>query len=228
MPRIRLPWIAAALMAAAPAFSQELAHGYAGLAGGQSRTGHELVTNRQATIVDATIESSAFDATDTGWKVFAGWRFNDYLALEASYADLGRSRLVTNTVSVDLLPGSIDLRRKTTAFGLDAVVSAPVGTRFAVFGRAGAARARAQEVESLEGGIVFTNGPSDERERSATFDETVAHFGRQTGHLHADVDHWNADLRLLLSRNRQGCNQAEHNRGEEEQRRQRRLDRGAG
>lgn len=177
MPRIRLPWIAAALMAASPAFSQDLAHGYAGLAGGQSRTGHELVTNRQATIVDATIESSAFDATDTGWKAFAGWRFNDYLALEASYADLGRSRLVTNTVSVDLLPGSIDLRRKTTAFGLDAVVSAPVGTRFAVFGRAGAARARAQEVESLEGGIVFTNGPSGERERSATFDETVAHFG---------------------------------------------------
>jgi len=177
MSRIRLPLIAAALMAASPVVAQELPRWYAGAAGGQSRTGHELVENRESTIVNGSGVSSDFDATDAGWKIFADWLVNGYFALEASYADLGESHLVTHTVSVDQLPGSIDIRRKITGFGLDALVSAPVGSRFTVFGRLGAVRSRLREDASLDGGIVFTNGPADERSRTVTLDETVAHFG---------------------------------------------------
>jgi len=166
----------AALAAAIPAAAQ-VPHWYAGVSGGQSRTSHDLVTNRESTFVNGSSVSSDFDATGNAWKVFGGWRVNDLLAIEASYADLGTSRLLTNTVSVDQLPGSIEIRRKITGFGLDAVLSAPVGQGFSVFGRAGAFRSRLVADASLEGGIVFTNGPADERSRSTTFDETVAHFG---------------------------------------------------
>ncbi|HSN21173.1 MAG TPA: outer membrane beta-barrel protein [Usitatibacter sp.] len=174
MKTLRPLLVAAALAAATPAFAQSW---YAGAAGGQSRTGRELVHNRESTVVDAKEVSSEFDGTDGGWKVFAGWRANDLLAIEASYADLGTSRLVTHTVSIDDLVGSIDIHRKITAYGLDAVLSAPIGSQFAVFGRAGAARSRLRADASLEGGIVFTNGPPDQRARSITRDETVAHFG---------------------------------------------------
>lgn len=170
----------AALCTTLPAAAQA-PRWYAGAAGGQSRTSHELVSNRESTIVNASSVSSDFDPTDSAWKVFGGWQANDFLAIEASYADLGTSRLVTRTVSVDQLPGSIEVRRKITGFGLDAVLSAPIGQRFSVFGRAGAFRSRLVADASLEGGIVFTNGPADERSRSTTFDETVAHFGAGFG-----------------------------------------------
>jgi hypothetical protein len=171
-------FLALAALAAAPAaFAQPAPHWYVGAAGGQSRTGHELVSNRESTVVNATQVASDFDATDGGWKVFAGWRATDYLSLEMSYADLGASRLVTRTLSVDGLPGAIELRRDVTAYALDAIFSAPIGERFAVFGRAGAARSRLRADATLDGGIVFTNGSPDERSRGVTRNETVAHFG---------------------------------------------------
>jgi hypothetical protein len=188
-----LAW--SALVAVPPAFAQPAPHWYAGVAGGQSRTGHELVSNRESTVVNATGVESDFDANDGGWKVFAGWRATGYLSLEASYADLGKSRLVTRTVSIDGLPGAVELRRDVTAYALDAVLTAPVGPRFAVFGRAGAARSRLRADATLDGGIVFTNGSPDERSRGVSRDETVAHFG-----LGAEWRLPNATLRLEWER----------------------------
>src|SRR5262245_1229095 len=40
--------------------------------------------------VDEAIDG--LDADDTAWKIFAGWRFNPYLAVEAAYVDFGRPR----------------------------------------------------------------------------------------------------------------------------------------
>lgn len=171
-------FLALAALAAAPAaYAQSAPPWYVGAAGGQSRTGHELVSNRESTVVNGTGFASDFDGTDGGWKVFAGWRATDYVSLEASYTDLGASHLVTRTVSVDGLPGSIELRRDVTAYALDAVFSAPVGARFAVYGRAGAARSRLRAEAALDGGVVFTNGSPDERSRAVVRNETVAHFG---------------------------------------------------
>lgn len=37
-----------------------------------------------------TAASNIVDSNDNAWKLFAGYRFNPYLALEAAYIDLGR------------------------------------------------------------------------------------------------------------------------------------------
>jgi len=166
----------AALAVSAPAFGQ-LKHWYLGASGGESRTSHALVENRESTIVNGAATSSDFDATDGAWKAFAGWRFNDYVGIEAAYADLGKSRLVTHTLSIDQLVGAIDIRRRITAYGADAVLALPIGPQFALFGRAGAFRTHLVADASLDGGIVFTNGPDTERSRTTTFNETVGHFG---------------------------------------------------
>ncbi|HEY4999447.1 MAG TPA: outer membrane beta-barrel protein [Usitatibacter sp.] len=175
--RNTLPLIAAAVCigACAPAFA-DAPRWYAGLAGGQSRTGDELVRNRESTVVNASFVESDFDSTDSAWKVFGGFRVNDMLAIEASYVDLGQSTLTTHTVTPGLAAGAVRLDRKISGFGVDAVLSAPVAPRFTVFGRVGAFRSRLEADASLTGAIEFTDG-SGERSRSVTLDETVAHFG---------------------------------------------------
>jgi len=192
----KIPLVLAAALASAPALAQVPPRWYAGISGGDSRTGHKLVENRESTIVNGSASSSDFDATDGAWKVFAGWRMNPWLSVEAGYADLGRSRLVTSTVSVDQLQGAVAIRRKITAFGADLLLSAPLGPRVSVFGRGGAYRTRLEAEAQLEGDIVFTGGSPDERSRTTTFNETVAHFG-------AGLEwHWrpNASLRVEWER----------------------------
>jgi len=182
----------AAALASAPALAQVPPRWYAGVSGGQSHTSHELVANRESTIVNGASVSTDFDATDGAWKVFGGWRANPWLAIEVGYADLGRSRLVTHTLSTDQLEGAVAIRRRISAYGADVLLSAPLGPRFSVFGRGGAYRTRLEADAQLEGGIVFTNGGEDERSRSTTFDETVAHFG-------AGLEwHWRPDASLRV------------------------------
>jgi hypothetical protein len=187
--------IAFALAACAlPALAQT-PRWYAGIAAGESRTGNELVRNRESTITNAVSVSSDFDSRDGAWKVFGGFRFNDMLAVELNYADLGRHSLTTSTVSTDLVPGAIRIGRKISGFGVDAVLSAPLASQFAVFGRVGAFRSRLEAEATLIGGIEFTNGSGD-RSRSVTQNETVLRYG-------AGGEWWfrpNAALRLEWER----------------------------
>lgn len=168
--------VAFAIAAASPAFAQG-PYWYAGVSGGQSRTSSELVRNRESTVTNAISVTSDFDATDTAWKAFGGYRFNEMLAIEASYADLGRDTLTTSTVGLDGVPGAVRIDRKISGFGADAILSAPLGPQFTIFGRIGAFRSRLQADAALTGGIVFTSGDPADRSRSVTQNETVAHAG---------------------------------------------------
>jgi OmpA-OmpF porin, OOP family len=179
----------------APAFA-ETPRWYAGIAGGQSQTSDELVRNRESTIVNGTSVGSDFDAKDNAWKVFGGFRFNDLLAVELNYADLGRSHLTTNTLGGDpVAPGSVSIARKICGYGADVVLSAPMGTRYAIFGRVGAFRSRLEADAQLTGNVVFTDAPGV-TSRSTTVNETVVKFG-------VGGDWWftkNAALRLEWER----------------------------
>lgn len=177
--RLKKIFLAATLATlAAPALAQS-PRWYAGIAGGQSKTDGELVTNRESTVVnsDPSTISSNFDSKDNAWKVFGGLRFNEMLSVELSYADLGRHRLTTSFVGGDpALPGSVTIHRKISGFGADAVLTAPIGAGFAVFGRVGAFRSRLAADATLDGSVVFTNAPGD-RQRSTTHNETVGKAG---------------------------------------------------
>ncbi len=171
--------LAAALVSLALPAAAQYPRWYAGIAGGQSDTSDDLVSNRESTVVNAvpgTIRSD-FDSKGNAWKVFGGFRFNDLISVEVNYADLGRHRLTTSFVGGDpALPGSISINRKISGFGADAVLTAPLGERFAVFGKIGAFRSRLEADASLDGNVVFTNAPGD-RQRTTTQNETVAKFG---------------------------------------------------
>jgi opacity protein-like surface antigen len=170
---------------------------YAGFSTGESRTGRELVRNRESTIVRATDLQTDFDPTGKAWKAFGGYRFNDMIAVEANYVDLGRHTTFTTMVALDgFNTASILVNRNITGYGADLVLCAPMGGYFSVFGRVGALRSRLVADAQLDGLIEFTNGNPADRARTTTVDETVLRYG-------AGADWWlrpNVGLRLEWER----------------------------
>lgn len=185
-------------LAGLPAMAQA-AGWYGTLSVGQSRTSRDLVQNRESTIVNATNLQTEFDARDNAWKGGAGFRFNEVLAIELNYADLGRHTTVTTMLAGDPAAfAAIAIDRKITGFGADLVVSAPLNPRFSLYGRVGAFRAKLEAEASLAGNIVFTNGDPSEVRRSTTQDETVLRYGIgaswgmwRNGSLHVEWERYN-------------------------------------
>jgi OmpA-OmpF porin, OOP family len=66
--------------------------------------------------------------TDTSWKLLGGYRFNRYVAAEASYIEWGEVTASTNTARA---------AAKQHSYGLAAVGTLPIGERFELFGKAG-------------------------------------------------------------------------------------------
>jgi OOP family OmpA-OmpF porin len=171
------PKLVAALgLIATPALAQS--GWYMGAGIGQSHTSNDLVANRESTVVNATVTGSEFDATDTGYKLFGGYRFTPWIAVEVNYADLGQSRLTTHTLTADPpTPGTVVLDRNISGPGADLLVSAPLGPRALAFARVGVVRARTEAEASLSGAIVFTSGNPADRRRTTTVNETVTRYG---------------------------------------------------
>jgi OOP family OmpA-OmpF porin len=94
---------------------------------------------------------------DTGFKVFGGYQFNKYFALESGYYDLGDFGFTAFTVPQGTLHGVLGAR----GLNLDAVLSMPFTPKFSAFVRAGAAYS---EVEgAFEGtGLVNVIEPNSE------------------------------------------------------------------
>jgi OmpA-OmpF porin, OOP family len=72
---------------------------------------------------------AACDDKDTAWKLFGGYRFNRYLAMEASYVDWGK---VTAT-------GATGARATADqqSYGIAALGSLQIGPQFTAFGKLG-------------------------------------------------------------------------------------------
>lgn len=177
MKRIALAAACSIAVAAPPALAQ--AGWYAGFSAGQSRTSRDLVENRESTVTLATDFRSDFDDKDRAFKATAGYRVWPALALEVSYADLGVHRVHSMFLGGDPpSPAAIKLVREVTGVGAAVVLSAPIGPRgAAVFGCAGAFRARLKASAELEGNVVFTNGDPLQRRRSTVQEETVGRLG---------------------------------------------------
>lgn len=105
---------------------------------------------------DATLP--ACDDKDASWKILGGYRFNRYLAAEATYIDWGE---VSATVRITATGQRIDVAASQVSYGLAAVGTLPLGERFELFGKAGFLNTE-QETTSA---------------RTVTRDETELHYG---------------------------------------------------
>jgi OOP family OmpA-OmpF porin len=122
--------LGAALAPCSYAFAQDATKGfYAGLSIGQSKFPGACDSSSGVTL------SNCKD-TDTAWKIFGGYQFNPYLAVELGYNDFGRiSSDATVSMAGSTFAGNAKI--EATAFELTGVGSLPLGQQFSLYGKLG-------------------------------------------------------------------------------------------
>ena len=107
------------------------------------------------------------DDRDTSFKVFAGYSFNKYFAVELAYLDGGTGRQSDAFFSADVFPSdsSIDAKVDTKLLNLSVIGQLPVTESFSLFGKLGYARIDLDTKVSLRfGNQQFTTRSEDLRE----------------------------------------------------------------
>jgi OOP family OmpA-OmpF porin len=138
----------------ASALAQEDRYFYGGLSGGQSRAKfdeHRISDTLLGTGLVAT--DISHDDRDKAYKVFGGYQFNRYFALEGGYFNLGRFNFTTTTVPAGTLSGEMKLH----GFNLDAVGTLPMTERWSALGRIGAQYAKANDSFNGTGAVVVAD-----------------------------------------------------------------------
>jgi OOP family OmpA-OmpF porin len=125
--KIRLASILLLALLAAPALAQESGP-YIGASLGQAEHGD--------TCEGANLSC---DEKDSAWKIYGGYQFNRFVAVEFGYADLGRSAAGANVGGIVVNPTF-----EVTAFELSGIGFLPLLDRLALFMRLGVYRAETE------------------------------------------------------------------------------------
>lgn len=130
---------------------------YGGIAAGQSSIDFgSLLPN-----AGATASAETRDDTDTAIKLFAGYRFNRHLAMEAGYTDFGDFS-ATRRITVPA-PGSITSEIKSAGVHFDVLGIIPVGERFELYGRLGVIRT-ATTTDLSATGVAVISAPAHNKD----------------------------------------------------------------
>lgn len=100
------------------------------------------------------------DSTDRGYKLFGGYQFNRYLALEGGYFDLGEFSFTSTTQPSGTFNGNIEL----CGVNLDVVGFVPFTEKFSAFGRVGVNYAEAKDKFSGTGFVHVMSPNTKERD----------------------------------------------------------------
>lgn len=124
---LRLGAAALVLLAASATAHAQTSRFYAGASLGQSSASFGDCSSAFPSVQVCDVEDS-----DTGWKLFAGYRLREDIALEASYVDLGTFRIAAW--------GNFEAAASTyevSGLALDVVKTWPLGSRFGLSARIG-------------------------------------------------------------------------------------------
>ena len=93
------------------------------------------------------------DNRDTGYKIFAGYKFNKNFSLEGGYFNLGQFGYTATTNPAGTLTGKIKLQ----GLNLDAVGILPITEKLSAFGRFGLQYSQARDNFAGTGNVVVAN-----------------------------------------------------------------------
>jgi len=150
---------------------------YAAASGGQARTNIEYVRSVEGGFTPQPVMQTSHDLRDAGWKLSGGMRLSPNVALEVTYADLGKITTHTDGQGGTFVQTfGLDISRKVRGVGVDVVGSLPVASRFDVFGKLGIYRTTVRTDISLIDNVVFSTAP-DLRQRTVEGREDIVHAG---------------------------------------------------
>ena len=93
------------------------------------------------------------DKSSTGFKAFVGVNFNEYIALEIGYVDLGKFKISYNGG----IAGTAAFDYKVSGFAVSGVVSIPVAHELSLLARVGAFSSTAKNSLSSASGAIALN-----------------------------------------------------------------------
>jgi OOP family OmpA-OmpF porin len=159
--------IGAALFGASgPARAQ--AHWYIGVTLGASNAN---ITQEVVPVTGATSTVFLTDSRDPGFKVFAGYRFNRYFAVEGGYAWLGEFQATTQVTAPTT--GALNADIRVIGLYIDAVGILPVGDRFAAFAKVGVLLSETRTTRSTYGTVT----PAPGLNANASIDQPNLSYG---------------------------------------------------
>lgn len=160
-------WLLAfAAAAASPVASAQESNWYGGVNLGQSRS--TIDDKRIGTSLlgaGFTVTGIQNDDRDTGGKIFAGYQFSRFLAVEGGYFNLGKFGFTASTLPL----GSLNGRIKLQGFNLDLVGRVPISEKFSLFARVGANHAEARDNFSGTGSVFVRTPRASERDTNIKY-----------------------------------------------------------
>jgi OOP family OmpA-OmpF porin len=102
---------------------------------------------------------TSHDNKDSAFRIFGGYQFNRFWALEAAYFDLGSSKFSSSIYPTGTFNGEIKVRGGS----LDLVGTMPLGDRFAVIARLGGHYSRTQDSFNGTGNANFVGSSPSTR-----------------------------------------------------------------
>ena len=104
------------------------------------------------------------DESDLGYKLFGGYQFNKYFALEGGYFDLGEFNYDLSSPT-----GSASGTLKVMGVNLDALALLPITERFSAFARGGINYAQVKDSFSSSGSLSFSGTSPKEKDFNYKF-----------------------------------------------------------
>ena len=98
------------------------------------------------------ISTSNPDSDDFGWKLYAGYQFNDHLGLEVGYLDLSSfSRRATLSGAPGFFGSLPSLTEETEidSYGISVVGTYPISNQFSLFAKVGASNWKSETTASM-------------------------------------------------------------------------------
>lgn len=154
-------WIAALALTAAAGIPNAMAADsaaawYLGAGAGQSRAKlNDSSVNAVLAGSGSTAGPTSKDETDVSYKLFLGYQFNKYFAVEGGYFSLGEFSFTTTTVPAGTLRG---IAKNHVGMNLDVLGILPLADRFSLYGRLGIQNSKTTDLFS--GVAVLNPAPS--------------------------------------------------------------------
>jgi len=126
------------------------------------------------------------DDRSIGYKLYGGYQFNRYFALEGGYFNLGKFGYTAYTTPQGTLTGEIKLQ----GVNLDVVGLWPITDKFSLFGRVGVNYAKAQDQFVGTGAVLVTNPSPSARDTNYKFGVGVQYALTESLDVRAEVERY--------------------------------------
>ena len=175
---------------AAPAPAAEQSGWYVGGNAGLAKANIEE-RRIAAELLDAGLTTVDFyeDEDHFGYKLFTGYQFNRFFALEGGFFDLGNF----NMTAVTLPGGTLREELKVKGLNLDLLLLLPFTEKFSAFARGGGNYAESKVSFAGSGAVVVGDARSKERDHNYKFGFGIQYFFTDSFAMRAEAERYRVD-----------------------------------